>query len=148
MKEFWKNGGLVGETRSPSDKMLMFILRHLLPNGAPGSLAVLNGTIADEARKAFPAALDRLEDSDVPIVPLEQRDFYAAAPDHAQQPPIGPQGDKERCRARRWRDPRDGPRVPAAPAAICPRPCVLRLLPHAVYFRPARVSERAGTSCR
>lgn len=90
VKEFWKNGELVGETRSPSDKVLMFILRHLLPNGAPGSLALLNGTMTDAARTAFPAALDRLEDSDVPLVPLEQRDYFPVAPDHAQEPPVAP----------------------------------------------------------
>ena len=91
--ELWKNGELVGETRTPSDKLLIFLLSRLL-SSAPDLLARPNGAGVDPAGAAFPATLDRLVDSDVPLVPIEHRDFFAAAPDRDLAPPIAP-GDRD-----------------------------------------------------
>ena len=92
--ELWKNGQLVGETRTPSDKLLIFLLSRLLVNGAPTMPARPNGAMVDPAAAAFPATLDRLVDSDAPLVPIDSRDFYPQAPDHDLAPAITP-GDPQ-----------------------------------------------------
>ena len=80
VREYWKGGERVGETRSPSDKLLMFLLQHLLPRGeSPSRLDAFDQSVA-EVRAGFPAALDRLADHPVEMVPLASRDFFPAAP--------------------------------------------------------------------
>ncbi|MFC3579386.1 hypothetical protein [Sphingomonas hylomeconis] len=92
--ELWKNGDLVGETRTPSDKLLIFLLSRLLAGGAHGLLAGAGGAAVDPPAAAFPAALDRLVDSDVPLVPISSRDFYAQPPVHDPDPAAAP-GDPD-----------------------------------------------------
>ncbi|MEN2787108.1 hypothetical protein ACFOKI_04235 [Sphingomonas qilianensis] len=92
--EVWKNGQLVGETRTPSDKLLIFLLSRLLCNGAPNMLARPNGAVVDRAAEAFPATLDRLVDSEAPLVPIEYRDYHPTAPDRDLAPAIAP-GDRD-----------------------------------------------------
>lgn len=80
VRELWRGGERVAETRAPSDKLLMFLLQHLLPRGRePSRLDAFDATVA-EVRAGFPAALERLADHEVPMVPLESRDFFTGAP--------------------------------------------------------------------
>ena len=80
VREFWKEGERVAETRSPSDKLLMFLLTHLLPRGEqPSRLDAFDAALA-EVRSGFPAALDRLADHAVEMVPVASRDFFPTAP--------------------------------------------------------------------
>ena len=80
VREFWKEGELVAMTRNPSDKLLTFLLGHLLPRGSqPSRLDSFDATIA-EVRTGFPAALDRLTDHEVEMVPINSRDFFPPVP--------------------------------------------------------------------
>lgn len=80
VRELWKDDHLIGTTRTPSDRMLMFLLQHLLPRvNAPSRLDAFDATVAD-IRAGFPAALDALTDHDVEMVPLHSRDFFPDAP--------------------------------------------------------------------
>ena len=80
VREFWRQGERVAETRSPSDKLLMFLLQHLLPRGAEPSRLDAFDTALAEVRTGFPASLDRLADHEVEMVPIESRDFFSAPP--------------------------------------------------------------------
>ena len=82
VREHWKNGELIAETRTPSDRMLTFIFNKLLSSGAADMLARPNARVTDQAITAFPQTLARLVDSDAPLVPIEYRDFYAQPPEH------------------------------------------------------------------
>lgn len=80
VREFWKEGERVGETRAPSDKLLMFLLSHLLPRGEqPSRLDAFDRTLA-EVRTSFPASLDRLTDHPVEMEPIVSRDFFSEPP--------------------------------------------------------------------
>jgi hypothetical protein len=80
VREFWKDGERVGETRSLSDKLLMFLLQHLLPReNAPSRPDAFDATLA-EIRTSFPATLDSLADHAVAMEPIVSRDFFSAAP--------------------------------------------------------------------
>ena len=86
VREMWREGERVAETRAPSDKLLMFLLQHLLPraDSAPSRLDAFDASLA-EIRGAFPAALERLADHDVAMVPIESRDFFPAAPNDPRE---------------------------------------------------------------
>ena len=80
VREFWKDDERVGETRAPSDKLLTFLLGHLLPRqGAPSRLDAFDTALA-EIRTGFPAALAGLADHSVEMVPIVSRDFFPAPP--------------------------------------------------------------------
>lgn len=80
VREFWRQGERVGETRAPSDKLLMYLLTQLLPRGAePSRLDAFDKTLA-EVRGNFPATLDQLTDQAVEMVPIVSRDFFPAPP--------------------------------------------------------------------
>ena len=49
VREVWRNGELVMQTRMPSDRLLMFLLQHLLPAGKPGDRWRVRG---DDRRRA------------------------------------------------------------------------------------------------
>lgn len=80
-REFWRDGERVGETRAPSDKLLMFLLQHLLPRGSgeASRLDHFDRAVA-EVRTAFPASLDRLADNDVAMVPVTSRNYFGTPP--------------------------------------------------------------------
>jgi hypothetical protein len=80
VRETWRDGELVSQMRAPSDKLLMFLLQHLLPAGRAGERWSGFEAMAAEARTGFPALLDGLADHDVPMVPIESRDFYSERP--------------------------------------------------------------------
>ena len=80
VREFWRQGERVAETRSPSDKLLMFLLQHLLPHGegVPSRLDAFDATLAD-VRTGFPATLEGLTDHPVEMEPIVSRDFFCRA---------------------------------------------------------------------
>jgi hypothetical protein len=79
-RETWRGGELVSQSRAPSDKLLMFLLAHLLPAGRPGERWAGFERMAADARTGFPGLLDTLTDNDVELVPLQHRDLYPACP--------------------------------------------------------------------
>lgn len=80
VKEFWRDDQLVAKTRAPSDKLLTFLLQHLLPReGKPSRLDEFNRSL-EEVGRDFPATLDTLVDNPVEMVPIEYRDFYPEEP--------------------------------------------------------------------
>ena len=80
VREFWREGELVAQTRTPSDKLLTFLLGHLLPSAsAPSKLDMFDQGVAT-IRDGFPARLARLIDEPVEMVPIQSRDFFPACP--------------------------------------------------------------------
>lgn len=80
VKEFWHEGVLRATTRTPSDKLLIFLLGHLLPRGeAPSRLDAFDRTV-DEVRAAFPGALAALTDQDIEMVEINSRDYFPDCP--------------------------------------------------------------------
>lgn len=80
VKEYWRGGELVAETRAPSERSLLFLLGHLLPAGAPGERWAGCDAMVAQCTARFPAALDELSDHDVEMVPIETRDFFPQKP--------------------------------------------------------------------
>lgn len=80
VKETWVEGELKSTTRAPSDKLLMFLLQHLLPAGRPGDRWAGFETMATQARGSFPDQLAALADQQVEMVPIDSRDFFGEAP--------------------------------------------------------------------
>lgn len=81
VREIWRNGELVGQVRAPNDKMLMFLLQTLLPRtGGNASRLDEHDRGVNATSGAFPAALDRLADHDMDMVPIAYRDFHPDAP--------------------------------------------------------------------
>lgn len=65
-REIWRGGKLVAEMSVPSDKMMMFLLQHLLPR-TYGQRGPGDGSVEAEiaqARAALPATLGMLSDID------------------------------------------------------------------------------------
>ena len=80
VREHWREGELVATTRAPSDRLLTFLLGHLLPSAnTPSRLDAFDASVAT-VRDGFPARLARLVDEPVEMVPVESRDFFPAAP--------------------------------------------------------------------
>lgn len=86
-RDIWRDGELVGQVRQPSDKLLMFLLHNLLPRtaAAPDSKLDQHDRTIDGIRAGFPAALDRLTDHDMAMVPIEYRDFHPEPPGVAEE---------------------------------------------------------------
>lgn len=81
VREVWRDGELVGQVRTPNDRLLMFLLQTLLPRaGGSDSRLDEHDRSIDAIRTGFPAALDRLADHDVDMVPVAYRDFHPEAP--------------------------------------------------------------------
>lgn len=83
-REIWRGGRLIAETTIPSDKMMMFLIKHLMPStfGGHGTgQQSVEQRIAD-ARFTLPASLDALAD-----LPLDIDRMMA--PDDVPQPPQG-----------------------------------------------------------
>lgn len=72
---FDDRGVLVSQRRVPSDKLLMFLLGHLLPAGRPGDRWPGLEALGEQRLADFPASLAALTDNDVPIVPIRNADF-------------------------------------------------------------------------
>ena len=80
VREVWRGGELVMQTRMPSDRLLMFLLQHLLPAGKPGDRWGGFEAMTDAARMRFPATLGAVADHPVEMVPIESRDFFDTCP--------------------------------------------------------------------
>lgn len=80
-RTIWKDNRIIAETSIPSDRMLMFLLRHLHP-------AMFGDTADSQARAAaigamagsFPAAMAALVDTDVEADLLDANDYLPAPP--------------------------------------------------------------------
>lgn len=80
VREIWREGELVMQTRTPSDRLLVFLLGQLLPGtNAQSRLDAHDGKVA-AIRDGFPAQLARLVDQPVEMVPIESRDFFPQCP--------------------------------------------------------------------
>ena len=90
IREYWKNGELVGESRQPSDKLLVFLLQHL-HNGWFGPKAGMRGSICYGAVDRFEGAAVKLADCPELAEPLQLRD-YAASPPTEPVDPIADEG--------------------------------------------------------
>lgn len=85
VKEFWREDQLVAQTRTPSDRLLIFLLGHLLPRAdGPSRLDAFDATVAT-IRAGFPAALDALADHPMEMVEIESRDFFPPPPGDARE---------------------------------------------------------------
>lgn len=77
-REIWRDGKLVAEERTVSDRLLIFLLTHY-DSLRYGALARVSDAIVrdprDMAREELPAMLDQLKDSDEPAEPLGARDY-------------------------------------------------------------------------
>lgn len=80
VREIWREGRLVGTTRAPSEKLLMFLIRHLMPAPRTAQSAEAFQAEIEAARAGFPCTLDALRDDDVEIVPTQSRDFFPPCP--------------------------------------------------------------------
>lgn len=80
VREIWREGRLIGTTRAPSEKLLMFLIRHLLPAPSAAQSPDLFQAEIEAARAHFPAALEGLCDNDVDMVEIQSRDFFPTPP--------------------------------------------------------------------
>lgn len=80
VREVWREGRLVGTTRAPSEKLLMFLIRHLMPAPRTAQSPEAFQAEIEAARAGFPVTLDALRDDDVEIVPIHNRDFFPTCP--------------------------------------------------------------------
>ena len=78
VREYWKEDHLVATTRTPSDRLLVFLLQHLLPTGREGERWSGFEAMTDAARTRFPHTLARLTDNPFEMVPIDSRDVFAA----------------------------------------------------------------------
>lgn len=85
VREIWKDDHLVGSTRTPNDKLLMFLLQHLLPAGKAGDRWAGMQAMLASAGTAFPASLDALEDNPAELLPVQRGDFFDAPPGHPDE---------------------------------------------------------------
>ena len=73
-REYWKDGECVAEVRTPSDRLLMFLLGKLDARrfGAFAGMTVASPDPLVAARHGLATALDRLVDIDCPVEPLDE----------------------------------------------------------------------------
>lgn len=81
-REIWREGRIVAEQQIPSDRMLMFLLRHLNPAlfDAGGNMTARAATIA-RMQEDFAPAIDALIDTDVQADLLDVDDYRPHRPD-------------------------------------------------------------------
>lgn len=80
VREYYREGELTASVRAPSDRLLMFLLRHLLPSGDRWREVT---AASEEVRDRFGTALAALTDNPVEMVPIAVTDFYDTAPGFA-----------------------------------------------------------------
>lgn len=79
IRELWKDGVLIAESRQPSDKLLMFLLQHLRAEWfRPKSKSSSSPAAGSERRYA--RAIENLVDNEEPADPLLLRDYEAQPP--------------------------------------------------------------------
>lgn len=90
IRELWKDGVLIAESRQPSDKLLMFLLTHLRAEWFKPKTAMSSSPAAGAERR-YAKAVANLTDSDEPADPLLLRDYEPQPP----QEPIDPIDDMD-----------------------------------------------------
>jgi hypothetical protein len=85
IRELWKDGVLVAESRQPSDKLLMFLLQHLRA-GWFGPKAHDAASLILHADRRYAAAVADLADNEALADPLLMRDYVAQPPAELPQP--------------------------------------------------------------
>ncbi len=84
IRETWRDGKLVGESRQPSDRLLIFLLGNLAPTQRHlGQTWDKLDQSAKIAARGFDRSIGTLTDCDVACDPLSDADFLA-------QPPASP----------------------------------------------------------
>ena len=96
IREVWRDGRLIAETRAPSDRLLTFLLGNLAP-WAPAQETRWAGldAMATHAASELPSLLDALEDSNVPAEELTAIDYEAQPPVTAHDPSRAPFDDDD-----------------------------------------------------
>lgn len=81
-RDVWRNGELILQTRAPSDKLLIFLLTHLMPKRFGPVAAEMRGLVdpVGSAHRALPARLAQLTDVEVPCDALFAGDFDPEPP--------------------------------------------------------------------
>jgi hypothetical protein len=91
IREVWKDGVLVAESREPSERLLMFLLQHLRTEWFRPKTA-LSTSPSSGAWRRFNAALEELADNGEAADPLLARHYEAQRP--AELPdPLGEAGE-------------------------------------------------------
>ena len=85
IRELWKDGVLIGESRQPSDKLLMFLLQHLRA-GWFGAKRIGGGSLMLDADRRYAAAVADLADNEAPADPLLMRNYEAEPPAEPLEP--------------------------------------------------------------
>ena len=91
IREYWKNGQLVGETRQPSEKLLTFLLQHLKGSWFGPKTVLTKNDPGNGLEPYLAGTLAALTDAPVAADPLTTRDYRALPPDQ----PVTPPGDDE-----------------------------------------------------
>jgi hypothetical protein len=87
VREHWRDGKLISETRAPSDKLLSLLLTHLAPwNADAGTRWARLDTMAGSAAQKLAPGLATLEDSEVVADLLNDADFAPRPIDHEEVP--------------------------------------------------------------
>lgn len=80
-RTIWRNNRIVAETSIPSDRMLMFLLRHLQPAlFGEGFDPQARATALGEVANGFADAMAALVDTDVDAYQLDSDDYLSAPP--------------------------------------------------------------------
>ena len=87
IREFWKNGELVGETRQPSEKLLTFLLQHLKGSWFGPKSVLSKNDPGKGLEPCLAHTLAALTDATVAADPLTTRDYRQPPPDHPVTPP-------------------------------------------------------------
>lgn len=85
IRELWKDGVLIAESRQPSDKLLMFLLQHLRA-GWFGPKRIGGGSLTHDADLHYAEAVEELADNEEAADPLLMRDYEAEPPAELPQP--------------------------------------------------------------
>lgn len=96
IREVWRDGKLIAETRAPSDRLLTFLLGHLAPwTSKPTTRWSGLDAMAAHAASELPPLLDALEDSAVPAEPLSAVDYTGEPPVATHDPSRAPFDDDD-----------------------------------------------------
>lgn len=80
VREIWKDGEMQGQIREPSERILIFLLQHLLPAGRPGERWGGFTAMTEQTRAAFPETLDALADNPCEMEPIDRREYFPERP--------------------------------------------------------------------
>lgn len=93
IREYWKNGQLVGETRQPSEKLLTFLLQHLKGSWFGPKTVLTKNDPGQGLEPWLAGTLAALTDTAVAADPLTARDYRPLPPDEPVTPPPAEEED-------------------------------------------------------